>query len=472
MLKRWNFLKTGFYEGINLSTISGDVSNIRGFNNGITGNVSNISGDISGLIGPIPSVVRGDVSGLISMIPSGVRGDLTGVFGQFGTQVGPEAGDVIRGNLSNVSGDITGIWGDASDISGIMLNLSGNITPLEGDVSGIEGSVNQIRGDVSNIRGDVSLASGNMTGITGNITGLGGDFTRFIGPVPSLRVGDRWVRLPGGRQLVVKYDRDYPDLDEYIWIERFSGSRVISSPAPEDPPPPRPPGDQPDAEEEEDQERRSAEDEEDQSRPSAEDEEDQSRRSSEDEEDQSRQPSEGEEDQDPVGGLQPEDIPNNFSDLDDDELRDSLNRLFDSEREIFQVGEEILAAAVEALLDRDGLNLVDPSGLSSAIAGLSADTLSRILSDAANAAIALETVGADLFQSPGMNFDAIAGGDTTFDKIADLVETILVDGEEIKASLLADGKRLRAEVELRLRRLLPRPGVRSPDSLPVSAVRG
>ena len=97
-----------------------------------------------------------------------------------------------------------------------------------------------------------------------------------------------------------------------------------------------------------------------------------------------------------------------------------MNQLFDSEREIFQVGEEILAAAVEALLDRDGLNLVDPSGLSSAIAGLSADTLSRILSDAANAAIALETVGADLFQSPGMNFDAIAGGDTTFDKIADL----------------------------------------------------
>ena len=150
------------------------------------------------------------------------------------------------------------------------------------------------------------------------------------------------------------------------------------------------------------------------------------------------------------------------------ELED-IAGLINSGREIFEVGEENLAAAVEALLGNNGLDLMDPSAFGSAIAGLSGDMISAIFSDGSDAATALDTVGADRLDSQGANFGEIIAGQTTFDLIADLVETILVDGEEVKASLVADGKRLRAEVLLVIKNRIK---VRTPDGGAVSAVRG
>lgn len=111
---------------------------------------------------------------------------------------------------------------------------------------------------------------------------------------------------------------------------------------------------------------------------------------------------------------------------------DDIAGLLNSAGEIFQVREENLAAAVDTLLGSDGLDLVDPSAFSSAIAGLSGDIISDILSDVSDASNALDIVGADLLNSQGANFGEIIVGDTTFDLIADLVEDAL-------ASLVADG---------------------------------
>ena len=60
---------------------------------------------------------------------------------------------------------------------------------------------------------------------------------------------------------------------------------------------------------------------------------------------------------------------------------DEVAGLLNSGREIYQVGEENLAAAVDTLLDNDGLELLNPSAFSSAIAGLSGGIVSGILSD-------------------------------------------------------------------------------------------
>ena len=118
---------------------------------------------------------------------------------------------------------------------------------------------------------------------------------------------------------------------------------------------------------------------------------------------------------------------------------DDLTGLFNSAAEIFQVNEGNLSVAVDTLLGSDGLDLVDTSAFSGAIAGLSGDILSDILSDAADAANALGAVDGDRLNSEGADFGGIIAVATAFDLFADLVDTVLVDGDEIFTSLVEDG---------------------------------
>jgi hypothetical protein len=83
------------------------------------------------------------------------------------------------------------------------------------------------------------------------------------------------------------------------------------------------------------------------------------------------------------------------------------------------------------------------------------------------------TLGAleGIASAQGADFGDIFGGDTTFDQIADRVGTILVEGEGTLASMVADGKKLQAEVLLAWKRIST-PVIRTPDGGATAAVRG
>ena len=118
---------------------------------------------------------------------------------------------------------------------------------------------------------------------------------------------------------------------------------------------------------------------------------------------------------------------------------DDIAGLFNSGADIFQVDEDNLSVALDALLGGDGLDLVDDDAFGGAIAGLSDDLIFDIFDSLEEAGALLDAVDADLFGSDGSDFDGIIGGDTAFDLFADLVDTVLVDGEDVFSAVVEDG---------------------------------
>ena len=96
---------------------------------------------------------------------------------------------------------------------------------------------------------------------------------------------------------------------------------------------------------------------------------------------------------------------------------DDVAGLFNSAADIFLVEEDHLGLALDALLGGDGLDLVEADAFGGAIAGLSGDIILDIFDNLEEAGAILETVGADLFGSGGLDFEGIAGVDTIFDQL-------------------------------------------------------
>ena len=98
--------------------------------------------------------------------------------------------------------------------------------------------------------------------------------------------------------------------------------------------------------------------------------------------------------------------------------------------DIFNLEGDNLFALADTLLAGGDLDMVDADALGGVFAGLDFDAISDVLDDVADAASALAAVGADLFGSDGAGFDDIAGGDTVYDLLADIAETVLSDVDE------------------------------------------
>ena len=95
---------------------------------------------------------------------------------------------------------------------------------------------------------------------------------------------------------------------------------------------------------------------------------------------------------------------------------------------------------LDAVLTRvgsDRLRLLDPDTFAALTGALPSDILGGYADDFQDAI--LDTLGVNLFETGGADFREISGGGTSFDLLADVVGTEVVNGEETFYSLLVDG---------------------------------
>ena len=102
--------------------------------------------------------------------------------------------------------------------------------------------------------------------------------------------------------------------------------------------------------------------------------------------------------------------------------------------DIFNLEGDSLFALADTLLAGGDLDMVDANALGGVFAGLDFDAISDVLDDVADAALVLDTLGANLFDSGGLDFDVIATGTSkTYEVVADLAdiaETVLSNVDE------------------------------------------